>query len=264
MAFASSSSAQNFPMKFKPTWCFSGEEVMSTSGNHVEVELGAENTMRSVLESIAGQMDVCKCKLSFVCTFRDGSWDQVRYGLYVKRYFEALKEGRLKLHRTSFSPKLEDLKSYYTDDHVCLKCLREAGFLAKDFMDKKIWLTADEFKRAGYTLKDLLHCFSEFDHPRRRHPPASKFTLFDTQLKDAGYEAKDFKDAGYSASQLSAHEAWHCEHPEGLTPGDIEWVDVGAYFTATELAFAGYSASELLAARFPKTELLSAGFAVQF
>ena len=54
--------------------------------------------------------------------------------------------------------------------------------------------------------------------------------LLGCQLKDAGYDARDFKDAGYSASQLSGRANYYSEH--GLTLGELEWVEVGAYFTA--------------------------------
>ena len=118
----------------------------------------------------------------------------------------------------------------------------------KEFIDEEILLTAVHFRDAGYTLRDLLHCFPEPDHPLRQHPFKTSFTLFDIQLKDAGYEAKDFKDAGYSVFKLSEHYG-----------RENDWAKVGAYFTASELASAGYSASELLAAGFAESEILSAG-----
>jgi hypothetical protein len=255
MAFASLSSAQNFsPMKFKPTWSLSGEVVTSTLGKPVEIELVVENTLRDVLKDIAAQIDICECKLRLVSEF-----GEVRPGLKLRRWFKDMQAGKLKLHRIYISCTDKELESYYTVDHVCLKCLREAGFQARDFIDKKIRLTAVEFKGAGYTLKDLILCFPKYHHPLITHPPATNFTLHNCQLKDAGYEAKDFKDAGYSASELSEDACSYCEDPEGLTPGELDWIELGAYFTASELVSAGYSASELLGARFPESELLSVG-----
>ena len=225
--------------------------MTSTCGKPVEIELDAGNTLRDVLKNIAAQIDICECQLRFVSEF-----GEVRPGLKVRRWFKDMQAGKLKLHRISISRTDKELKSYYTVDHVCPKCLREAGFRAREFIDEKIRLTAAEFKRAGYTLKDLIHCFPEHHHPLRVHPPPTMFTLFDCQLKYAGYEAQDFKDAGYLASDLSEPACYYCEHPDGLGPDDLDWIDVGAYFTASELASAGYSASELLAARFHASELL--------
>ena len=252
MAGASLSCPRHFSsMKFTFTWCLSGEVVTNTLGTPVEIELVAENTLRDVLTNIAAQIDICDCKLRFV-----SECGGVSLGLKVRQCFEDVQAGKLKLYQIYISCTSKDLKSYYIDDHVCLKCLRELGFQAKDFIDKKIRLTAAEFKGAGYTLKDLILCFPEGHHPLRIHPPKTNFTLFDCQLKDAGYEARDFKDAGYSASELSEESCYYCEEFPGLTPGDIDWIEVGAYFTASELASAGYSASELLAARFPESEVL--------
>ena len=255
MGFASLPSAQSFRfLKFKPTWCFSGEMVTTASGNPVEIHCVAEDFLGDVLKNIADQIDVCRCKLGFVSEF-----GEVKPGLKVKRWHKDMQAGKLRLRRIGISCTDKDLKSYYTEGRVCLRCLREAGFQAKDFIDEKIRLTAVEFRAAGYTLKELLHCFPEDPHPLRIHPPMRSFTLFDCQLKDAGYDAKDFKDAGYHAGQLSERACYHCEDPKGLTPGDFEWLAYGAYFTASELVSAGYGASELLAARFTGSELLSAG-----
>ena len=283
-----SHSAKNGPLlKFKPTWSLSGEVVTTVSGKPVEIQVFAKNTLRDVLKNIAAQIDICHCKLRFVSEL-----GEVEPGLNVRTWLEDMQAGKLRLYRICISRMDKDLKSYYADDCVCLRCLREAGFQAKDFIDEKIRLTAVQFRWAGYTLKDLLHCFPEDLHPLRMRPVVRSFTLFDCQLKDAGYDAKDFKDAGYYASELSApvnyyfeycqkkdagYEAkdfkdagysasepsqdlgYYCEDPEGLIPGIFRWVELGAIFTASELAFAGYSASELLAARFPESEILSAG-----
>ena len=40
-------------------------------------------------------------------------------------------------------------------------------------------------------------------HPRRIQPPVGEYTLFDSQLKQAGFLAVDFRDAGYDATELS-------------------------------------------------------------
>ena len=251
-------------MKFKPTWSLSGEVVTSTCGKPVEIELDAGITLRDVLKNIAAQIDICECQLRFVSEF-----GEVRRGVSefsASLWFKDMQAGKLKLHRIAISRSTVDLaqaykelEHYYTVDHVCLKCMREAGFRARDFIEEKYLLSAGEFKTAGYTLSELIRCFPANDHPLRAHPHPTMFTLFDCQLKYAGYDAKDFKDAGYLASDLSVHACNYCEHPDGLGPDDLDWIDVGAYFTASELASAGYSARELLAACFCDSEILSAG-----
>ena len=230
-------------LKFTPTWSLSGEVVTTASGKPVEIHVVAQNTLRDVLNNIAAQIDICRCQLRFVSEF-----GELQLWSNVQTWLEDMQAGKLRLYRIRISRTDKDLLSYYTD-FVCLRCLREAGFQAKDFIDhENIRLTALEFRWAGYTIADLVHCFPEHFHPLRSNPPATSFTLFDCQLKDAGYDAKDFRDAGYLASQLS----------EGMSLGDLEWAEVGAYFTASEMVYAGYSASELYAARFPESEILNA------
>jgi hypothetical protein len=242
------------PSKFKPTWSVSGEAVRNTAGEPVEIELVEPVTVREILQELSSLIGICECRL---CLISDQG--AVRSGLMTRRWAEQALDGKLTLHRKYVSFQDKELMYLYRDDGVCLKCLKEAGFRAKDFIINGIRITAVDFKGAGYTLVDLLKCFPEDRHPLRIHPPASEFCLFDSQLKDAGYDAKDFKDAGYSASELSEKACYYCEAPDGLTPGELEWIQVGAFFTASELASAGYSVSELLDALFSEQELLSAG-----
>lgn len=244
------------PLKFKPTWSVSGEVVRSILGEPVEIEFVQENTVLEVLQNIGAEIGTCECKLCLV-----SEYGEVRSGLKMRRWFKHLQYGKLTLHRKSFSFADKELICWYRDDRVCLKCLHEAGFLAKDFIDNGILLTAADFKGAGYTLEDLLHCFPAFGHPLRKHPPARKFTLFDCQLKAAGYKAKDFKNAGYSASHLSESASYCSGYSDVFDAGgDLEYVECAAFFTASELADAGYSLTDLLDALFSEQELLSAGF----
>ena len=62
---------------------------------------------------------------------------------------------------------------------------------------------ATGFRAAGFTLTELAHCFSDFHHPLRVHPPVEKYTLFDSQLRQAGYSAPELRNAGYKAYELS-------------------------------------------------------------
>ena len=223
------------PSKFKPTWAVSGEVVRNTVGEPVEIEFVEHDTVRQVLQELSTLIGICQCRLVLI-----SDQGEVRPGLMMRRWAEQVLQGKLTLHRKYDSFKDKELMYLYRDDGVCLKCLKEAGFRAKDFIINGIQITAVDFKEAGYTLEDLLKCFPEDRHPLRIHPPSTAFTLFDNQLKDVGYDAKDFKNVGYSASELSENACYYCEAPEGLTRGELDWIELGAFFTASELASAGY------------------------
>ena len=106
------------------------------------------------------------------------------------------------------------------------------------------------------------HCelLSRNRHPRRKHPPLTALTLFDSQLKKAGYTARDFRSAGFEARMLS--EPWFWKD-EGYTSAcELEWSFCCAFFDARELKEAGYSARELRDAYFGVSDLEEAGFSV--
>ena len=89
-------------------------------------------------------------------------------------------------------------------DGICIRCMKEVGVSAEEIIESKLPVDAARFKEAGFSLKELVCCFEgRHSHPLRRHPPVTKYTLFDRQLKDAGFSAVDFRDAGYHASELS-------------------------------------------------------------
>ena len=83
--------------------------------------------------------------------------------------------------------------------------------------------------------------------------------MFDSQLQEAGYTASDFRDAGYTADQLSEPFFWKNEDEEGLTPGEAEWEECCAFFSASELKHAGYSLRDLERAGFSEQDLAKAG-----
>ena len=81
--------------------------------------------------------------------------------------------------------------------------------------------------------------------------------MLDSQLKAAGFSARDFKTAGYHAEQLSEKFFWR--HGD-IFPGAIEWEPCCAFFTVSELKSAGYDAYELYMAWFSIQDLKEAGF----
>ena len=54
----------------------------------------------------------------------------------------------------------------------------------------------------------------------------------------AGYSAEDFRNAGYLAERL-IYDADYWANPE-MTPGELQWEETYAFFSAEELKTAGY------------------------
>ena len=80
--------------------------------------------------------------------------------------------------------------------------------------------------------------------------------MFDVQLKEAGYAANDFKDAGYNAMQLSYEYFWR--DLDDMVGMDSQWKETYAFFSATELRAANYSTEELLRAGFSDVHMRKA------
>ena len=143
--------------------------------------------------------------------------------------------------------------------------MREFGISAKELIilgcqRSDIPVDAKKLRDAGYSLSEIVNSFPLNSHPRRTHPPTTPHSLFDSQLKEAGYTASDFRNAGYKAAQLSEPAFWHEDEGEKLTPGEIEWEECCAFFSASELKDAGYSLRDLKHAEFSEQELAEAGF----
>ena len=244
----------------------SGEPVQrSTNGTVIEVDLLADKDGREALHGIAKEINCCACKLSLIA-----GTEVVRLGLKVRRWWESIMKDRvLHLYKVDIIASATD--TGIVDFHrkgFCLGCIKEAGFEARQIIlcihRRQIQFDAKQFRSAGYTIRELVNCFPRPEHhPLREHPPVTRATLFDSQLKSAGYSAADSRAAGYSAKDLSEHIFFHCSDDEGLTAGELEWEECCAFFTASELKDAGYDALELSAALFPMSELHSAGFSAE-
>ena len=222
-----------------------------------------EESCREVMVRIALLISTCSCKF------------QIFAGKYIVR--KGLKAGRLISPGMVLDLRYVDLQderdrgkkaANFHADGICIRCMKEVGVSAKEIIESKLPMDAARFKEAGFSLKELGCCFEDRHncHPLRTHPPVGKYTLFDSQLKDGGFSAVDFRDAGYPATELSSNHF----HREALSMGDLEWEDCMAFFTADELKEAGYTADELkeagytfrelIAARFSRNELVEAGF----
>ena len=213
-----------------------------------------EESCREVMVRIALLISTCSCKF------------QIFAGKYIVR--KGLKAGRLISPGMVLDLRYVDLQderdrgkkaANFHADGICIRCMKEVGVSAKEIIESKLPMDAARFKEAGFSLKELVFCFEDCDtHPLRIHPPVGKYTLFDSQLKKAGFSAVDFRDAGYHATELSFN---HFHREEDMDPGDLDWEECMAFFTAGELKEAGYTFPELIAADFSRDELVEAGFA---
>ncbi len=102
--------------------------------------------------------------------------------------------------------------------------------------------SASQLKAAGYTAKDLKD---------------AGFTA--AELKDAGFSAKDLKDAGFNSAELkNAGVSAKDMRDAGLTAQQIK--DAG--YTPSDLRNAGFTADQLKAAGFDDAALRKAGFTI--
>ena len=138
--------------------------------------------------------------------------------------------------------------------------MREAGVQAYEILVLPRNIDAGAIKAAGYTLNDLLEARALLPL-RFAHPPVTKRTLFDSQLQEAGYSAKEFLDAGFEAGQL-CYNRFMCpaSDEEELTAGELEWEETYAFFTAEQLRKAGCTEMELRCAGFSSEDLREAGY----
>ena len=211
-----------------------------------------EESCREVMVRIALLISTCSCKF------------QIFAGKYIVR--KGLKAGRLISPGMVLDLRYVDLQderdrgkkaANFHADGICIRCMKEVGVSAKEIIESKLPMDAARFKEAGFSLKELVCCFEDrHSHSLRRLLPGGECTLFDRQLKDAGFSAVDFRDAGYHASELSSNFFYNKELPRVL-----QWEDCMAFFTADELKEAGYTLRELIAAAFSRDELVEAGFA---
>ena len=142
--------------------------------------------------------------------------------------------------------------------------MKELGISAKELIIlacyvSDVFVDAMKLRDAGYSLAELVNCFPSDKHPARRHPPLTPRTLFDSQLQKAGYTAFDFRNAGYTAHELSKAFFWRGYSRAKLTAGKAQWEECHAFFSASELINAGYSLEELEHAKFSGQEIEDAG-----
>ena len=243
------------PLRVQVKRALTGSYVTDSEENPLVLDLEPylEQSWLDVKKNIAELIERCVCKLKLMADKQ-----VMRDGLKVKRMVKSIKsEYVLKLIECAIpTTTAADLH----ERGICLRCMKEAGIGAKEIITcDEIQATALQLRGAGFSLADLVHCFPPYHHSRRIHPPVTRLTLFDSQLKEAGYSARDFRAADYNAETLSEEYFYHDPYGEGLTPGDLEWWECCAFFNARELKEAGYSARELKSAFFSAHDLKEAG-----
>ena len=111
----------------------------------------------------------------------------------------------------------------------CFSCMREAGVQAYEILALPRDIEAGQLRAAGYSLNELM--YARLRLPRlHSYLPVSKRTLFDSQLQDAGYSAKDFREANVNATELSYNWHWNMfplSDVEDLASGDLTWHQLG-------------------------------------
>ena len=105
-----------------------------------------------------------------------------------------------------------------------------------------MFIDAVALHRAGFALRDVVNARANIHSLNHAHPALDTQTLFDSQLKSAGYLATDFRQIGYTACQMSSTHFYRHALQAGW---EQEWNVTIAFFTAEELIQAGFNAEEV-------------------
>ncbi len=217
-----------------------------------EIEAGLQGFCIELEQQVSEFLGICKCKFKLVA----GAlviWDGLRVCRIIKfiePYF-ILQLIEQQVVRTNAADLLVS--------GVCFKCMKEVGVQAQEILALQgPYNNAVALRIAGFSLEDLVRARDQLR--LAIHPPVTSRTLFDSQLKAAGFSAGDFAKARYEAEYLSYKYFWKDGAETEI--GEIEWEQCHAFFTASELRSAGYNASALRQAYFDTQDLKEAGFSL--
>ena len=227
----------------KVTWDITGETVAT-------LEMQSEEECHILKRKISSVLSTCTCKI----VMQAGA-ETMRNGLKLKRYIGKIAPNNIvTLILQTIDVTATSIAQLF-QSQVCFKCMKEAGANAEDIfkyvVDNKLDIDAIELRRAGFNLSELVQARHKFNM-LVVHPPVTTKSLFDSQLKLAGYSAEDFRTAGYHAHQLSYVYFWA---GEGLTVGEADWEQTCAFFSDSELREAGYDDTDLQIALFTKKRM---------
>jgi hypothetical protein len=102
-------------------------------------------------------------------------------------------------------------------------------------------IDAVALRRAGFSLDDVIWARDRVRSLRYAHPPPDPRTLFDSQLRWAGYTAADFRQIGYTACEMSSSYFYDAD----LSEEEREWDVTLAFFYPKELLEAGFDAEQV-------------------
>ena len=214
-------------------------QVRGLSGTIVaSIEMHTHDRCRVLKHRISSALGICTCKLEL-----SAGVDSMRDDLNLHRYRTRLgRDNVVNLILQTIDVTATSIAQLF-QARVCFKCMKEAGASAEDILkhlvQNRLDVDARALRNAGFSLSELVQAREKNLYPLDLHPPVTTKTLFDSQLKQAGYSAEDFRNAGYLADQL-IYDADYWADPE-LTPGDLEWEETHAFFSAEELKTAGYT-----------------------
>ena len=227
-------------------------EVKRINGTTVcEIEAELDWLCQELKQQISDYLGICKCKFRLVA-----GTHLVTDGLYV-RWIMKFIEPDLVLQLIEQPVVLTNVADLHASG-VCFKCMREVGVQANEILALPIPVDAAALRRAGFSLEALVRARDLLG--LAIHPPVTNRTLFDSQLKAAGFSAHDFAMAGYRAEDMSEKYFW--QEGDDMEAGEVEWEECCAFFTASELRSAGYNASALRRACFSISDLKEAGFSL--
>ena len=203
-------------------------------------------------QQISDSLGICKCKFKLVA-----GTHVVRNGLCVRRILKFIEPDFIL--QLIDQPVVRHNAADLLASGVCLKCMKEVGVQAQELLSFPHSISnAAALRVAGFSFEDLVRARDQLH--LANHPPLTNRTLFDSQLKAAGFSAGDFARAGYEAADLSYEYFWKDGAETDI--GDVDWEECYAFFTASELRTAGYNASALRRAYFNTQDLKEAGFSL--
>lgn len=216
-------------------------EVYKLDGSRVgRFEVEARLHVADLRSDIATRTGACKC--SFTLKLDD---EFLRDCRSISRL--AHKQHQQHPGLILFYPRSPDLSDKKDCLKYCCKCLADAGasalLILQIWVEARMAIDAAALHCAGFDLREVINARAGVSSLRFSHPPKSRHTLFDSQLKLAGYTACDFRQNGYKACDLSSVYFYN-QDPE-MTVGELEWDETMAFFTSDELLRGGFGAAEV-------------------
>ena len=212
-------------------------EVRKPDGTLVDVfQVHSRLHIADLRHDIAIRTGACKCSFTLELDLK-----RLRDGRSISTV--AQQQPRVIVIMIPRSPNLSDKNDC---SKYCTKCLVDAGasalLILQFWTEARMTIDAAALHRAGFALSEIINARANVPSLKHAHPPKTRKTLFDSQLKLAGYTATDFRQNGYTACELSSA---HFYNWDASTAGEREWDETMAFFTVEELTQAGFDAEEV-------------------